>query len=212
VIRVGLVDDHVVVRSGFKALIEAQPELSVVGEASDGRGALQLVLEQQPDVVLMDLVLHGESGIEITRELISARPTLRVLMVTACEDLVYVRQALESGAAGYVPKRAAAEELVRAIMAVAAGGTYLEPELATRCPPSSGSRRAPLPRSLLSGRETEVLRLVARGHSAKSIAAELQLSPRTLETYKARAMEKLMLRNRADIVRYAAQRGWLSDV
>ena len=214
-LRVFLADDHAVVREGLKALINAHPGMAVVGEAADGLTACEQVPGLRPDVVVMDVSLPGLTGSQATERLRRECPTARVLALTVHEDKGYLRQLLAAGAVGYVLKRAAAEELVRAIRAVAAGGVYLDPALAGKV--VKGFVRQPTGRDTpaesdeLSDREVEVVRLTAAGHSNKEIAARLDLSVKTVETYKARSLEKLGLRSRADLVSYALRRGWLQD-
>jgi DNA-binding NarL/FixJ family response regulator len=212
-IRVLLADDHAVVREGLKALINAQPGMKVVGEAIDGPAAVNLTAELDPDVVVVDISMPGLSGAQVTERLRQARPDRKVLALTVHEDKAYLRQLLGAGAAGYVLKRAAASELVQAIRAVAAGGTYLDPTMAGSVVdnfvrPASGGDA---PEVELSDRESEVVRLIALGYSNKEIAAQLKLSVKTVETYKTRSMEKLGMRSRVDIVQYASKRGWLDQ-
>lgn len=212
-LRVFLADDHAVVREGLKALINAQAGMAVVGEAADGKVACEQVPAIKPDVVVMDVSMPGLSGSQATAKLKQDCPAVRVLALTVHEDKGYIRQLLAAGAAGYVLKRAAPEDLIQAIRAVASGGVYLDPTMAGKVVggfvrksseggPSSGE---------LSDRETEVARSTSAGYSNKEIAAKLELSIKTVETYRARAMEKLGLRSRADLVRYAVQQGWLQD-
>jgi DNA-binding NarL/FixJ family response regulator len=212
-LRVFLADDHAVVREGLKALVNAQPEMEVVGEAADGRTATEQVQKLHPDVVVMDVSMPEMNGAQATERLKQTCPLVKVLALTVHEDKGYLHQLLEAGAVGYVLKRAAAEELIRAIRTVAAGGVYLDPTLAGKV--VGGFVRKPGKHSAagesLSERETEVVRMLARGHSNKEIAAKLSLSVKTVETYKARSLEKLGLHSRADLVRYAMQRGWLQD-
>ena len=210
-LRVFLADDHAVVREGLKALVNAQPTMAVVGEAADGLTACAQVALLAPDVVVMDVSMPGLSGSQATARLRLECPAVRVLALTVHEDRGYLRQLLAAGAAGYVLKRAAPEELIQAIRAVAAGGVYLDPSMAgkvlggfVRQAAADGAAGAEL-----SEREAEVARQTAAGHSNKEIAARLELSVKTVETYRARAMEKLGLRGRADLVRYAVQQGWL---
>ncbi len=213
-LRVFLADDHAVVREGLKALINAQPDMEVTGEAADGQAACELVPQLRPDVVTLDVSMPGMSGAQAAAQLRETCPQSRVLALTVHEDRGYLRQLLEAGAAGYVLKRAAAGELIRAIRAVAAGGTYLDPAVAGQVVGRLGREPAgkgPADGGELSDREAEVMRLLAAGHSNKEIAGRLGLSVKTVETYKARAQEKLGLRGRADLVRYALQRGWLRD-
>ncbi len=209
-LRIVLVDDHVVVRSGIKVLLESH-EMSVVGEAGDGVTAIAEVDRLRPDVVVMDASLPQLGGVEATEQIKKAHPEVKVLVLTAHEERAYLSLFIGAGASGYVLKRAAVEELARAIHAVAEGGMYLDPTMAAQVIPSSASRTRSgnWPVVELSERESEVLRLIAHGHATKTIASQLAVSGRTVETYKTRAMEKLALKNRADVVRYAVLRGWL---
>ena len=203
-----------VLREGLKSLINAQPDLEVIGEAGNGQEALQKVQELHPDVVVMDLSMPEMNGLQATERLRQVCPQVKVLALTALEDQDYFRQLLKIGASGYLLKYAAAEELIQAIRRVAAGGIYLDPTLAgvvvdnyIREPSSGAAGRE----SELSDRETEVLRLIAWGYTNKEIAAQLHLSTKTVETHKANLMAKLNLSSRADIVRYASRRGWLRE-
>jgi DNA-binding NarL/FixJ family response regulator len=198
-------DDHPVVRNGLRGLLEAEPDMTVVGEATDGEAAVRAAAELSLDVVVMDVSMPGMGGEEATARIRRDCPGVRVVALTAYEDRGYLRRLLAAGAGGYVLKRSAAEELVRAIRCVAAGGTYLDPAVAEHV---VADLLQP-PAAELSDREAEVLRLVARGYLLKQIAAELGVEHRTVETYKARAMEKLGLKTRVDVVRYAAEKGWL---
>ena len=212
-LRVFLADDHAVVREGLKALINAQPTMAVVGEAADGLLACELAPPLRPDVVVMDVSMPGLSGSQATARLRAEYPAARVLALTVYEDKGYIRQLLAAGACGYVLKRAAPEELITAIRAVAAGNVYLDPCVAAKV--VGGFVRTPAgtapPGGELSEREAEVARQTAAGHSNKEIAARLELSVKTVETYRARAMEKLGVQGRAGLVRYAVQRGWLQE-
>jgi DNA-binding NarL/FixJ family response regulator len=211
-IRVLLVDDHPVLRAGVKNLLGAEQDLDVVAEANDGINAVRLALELSPDVTLMDVSLPGMGGAEATQQILAAKPELRVLALSAHEDATFARMLMDAGAAGFALKRTACEELVRAVRIVASGGTYVDPAVAGALV-STQRRHTPgaLPTVSLSEREVEVIRLVAQGHTSKEMASNLGLSPRTLETYKARAMSKLHLRSRADLIRYALRSGWLRD-
>jgi DNA-binding NarL/FixJ family response regulator len=209
-LRVFLADDHAVVREGLKRLIDAAPDMEVIGEAADGREAIEKASASQPDIVVVDVSMPEFNGAQTTQRLKKILPNIAVLALTVHEDKSYVRELLEAGASGYVLKRAAAEELILAIRAVATGGIYVDPHVAgkllsTMVQPHSRSNST----AELSDREGEVLKLTAQGHSNKEIAAQLSVSVKTVETYKARAMEKLGLRSRVDIIRDAAQRGWL---
>jgi DNA-binding NarL/FixJ family response regulator len=213
-IRVLLADDHAVVREGLKALINAQTGMAVVGEAGDGPAAVEMTAELDPDVVVVDVSMPGLNGAQVTTRLRECCPDRKVLALTVHEDKGYLRLLLAAGAAGYVLKRAAAEELVRAIRAVARGQTYLDPAMAGSVAGDLGRPAAAteLPTAELSEREAEVVRYIALGYSNKEIASRLGLSVKTVETYKTRSMEKLEMRSRVDIVRYAARRGWLEGV
>jgi len=212
--RVLLVDDHPVVRGGLRVLLESAGNMSVVGEAGDGYSAVSEAERLQPDVVVMDISLPKLGGAEATQQIKKQRPECKVLVLTAHEERAYVPVFLDAGASGYMLKRAAASDLPRAIQAVAEGGIYLDPAMAARVlpnPPRRGSSGEFVASFELSDRETEVLRLIAQGYGGKEIAAQLSVSARTIETYKMRAMAKLELKNRADIVRYAIRRGWLQS-
>jgi DNA-binding NarL/FixJ family response regulator len=211
-LRIYLADDHAIVREGLRSLVDRQPDMEVIGEAGGGRTALEQVKEFRPDIVVMDISMPELTGTAATERLTVEAPDVKVLALTVHEDQSYIRQLLQAGARGYILKRAAATELVHALRTVASGGLYLDPTLAQKV--VGGFLHRPSGRGMpqggdLSERELEVLRLIARGHSNKEIAARLDLSVKTVETYKARSMEKLGLENRAAIVAYAAQRGWL---
>jgi DNA-binding NarL/FixJ family response regulator len=210
-IRILMVDDHPVVLAGLKALVGADPAFAIVGEARDGRTALRMALELTPDVVLLDISLPEMNGVELTAALRAERPQIQLLVLTVHEERAYLRQLVELGVRGYLLKRSAADELRRAIHAVAAGGLYLDPAIAGKLVGGVARRAADAAQTgELSEREADVLRLVAGGHSNKAISARLNISVKTVETYKARAMEKLGFRTRVDVVRYAADQGWLS--
>lgn len=214
-LRLLLVDDHPVMRAGVRTLFLAQPGFLIVGEAGDGMQAVQLVQKTEPDVVVMDVSLPELGGAEATKQILAARPDLKVLALSAHDDPAFVRSLMSAGASGYALKRSACAELVRAARVVAHGGTYVDPSLVRILAPAGRRRQRAAPGSAavrLSEREAEVVRLTARGHTSKEIAESLGLSPRTLETYKARAMTKLSLGSRADLIRYALRSGWLQDV
>jgi DNA-binding NarL/FixJ family response regulator len=214
VLRVVLADDHAVVREGLKALVNAQPDMRVVGEAADGEAAWRAAKELMPDVLVIDLSMPVMGGADATARVRRDCPSVKVLALTVHEEQLYLTQLLRAGASGYVLKRAAAVELVRAVRSVASGGTYIDPSLTRTLVAGylDAERAAKEPeQAALSEREREVLLRIARGFSNKEIAAELGLSVKTVETYKARMAEKLGLRSRVDIVRYAAQHGWLGE-
>jgi DNA-binding NarL/FixJ family response regulator len=210
-LRILLADDHAVVREGLKALINAQPDMEVVGEASDGRSACELAVKMLPDVVVMDISMPDLGGTEATELIRRTCPNVRVLALTVHEVEGYLRRMIEVGASGYILKRAAAEDLVRAIREVASGAVYIDPKVAAQM---VAGLVGPLARpgrseSELTEREVEVIKLLARGHINREIAEQLDLSVKTIEVHKARALEKLGLHSRADLVHYALQRGWL---
>lgn len=212
-LRVFLADDHAVVREGLKALINGQAGMEVVGEAADGRTACARAREMRPDVVVMDVSMPEMNGVQATRQLRSQCPDVKVLALTVHEERSYLRDLIEAGAAGYILKRSAAEDLVHAVQVVARGDVYLDPSVTAVVLGKLSRTRPPNDTSglELSDRETEVLQLIAQGHSNKEIAGRLKISIKTVETYKARSMEKLGLTGRADIVRFALQKGWLKD-
>lgn len=214
VLRVVLADDHAVVREGLKALVNAQPDMRVIGEAADGEMAWRQAVALHPDVLVVDLSMPVLGGVEATERVRRDCPDVRVLALTVHEERLYLKELLRAGASGFVLKRAAAGELVRAIRAVAAGGTYIDPAIAGAVVEGfldSEQAQEDAPTDPLSDREREVVIRIAKGYSNKEIAAELELSVKTVETYKARMAEKLGLRSRVDIVRYASRQGWLGD-
>ena len=212
-VRLLLVDDHPVVRAGLKALLSTEFDLDATAEASSGLDAVMLAGTLTLDLVVMDFSLPGLSGADATRQIKKIRPELPVLALSVHEEISFVRMMLDAGASGYVLKRSACDELVRAVRRAAAGETYLDPAIAGQL--LRAGQRRPSPAGVsstvgLSERESEVVRLLAQGVTMKELAQRLALSPRTLETYRARAMEKLNLRTRAELVRYAVRCGWLS--
>ncbi|MCU1385604.1 MAG: DNA-binding response regulator [Acidobacteria bacterium] len=203
-----IVDDHEVVRAGLRAVLEGDPRLTVVGEADNGDEACRKTAELHPDLVVMDLSMPGLNGADATRRLIKKFPAVRVVALTAHEEPPYVRELLDAGARGYVLKRGVVKNLLRAIEVVGGGGLYLDPELAQR--PRVRDAHVPQPAAELSARESDVASLAARGHANGEIAAALKISVKTVETHKAHLMVKLGLTTRAQLVRYAIYRGWLT--
>jgi two-component system response regulator NreC len=210
-IRVLIVDDHAVVRSGLRRVLEAEGDIEVVGEAGDMRTAVFETRGQKPDVVLMDLVMPGGSGIEATTAVLKEAPEANVLVLSMQDDPRYVREAFEAGASGYVLKEAADAEVVGAIREVAGGGRYVHPALGARLVAADAEERARADADPLSDREREVLRLLALGHTNQEIAKMLYLSVRTVETHRAHIMQKLRLTTRAELVRYAIDTGLLEE-
>jgi two-component system, NarL family, response regulator NreC len=208
-IRIVIVDDHAVVRSGLKLLLDGQADLEVVGEAGDARTAVFEVRAQKPDVILMDVVMPTGSGIEATPEVLKEAPDAKVLILSMQDDPAYVREAFAAGASGYVLKEAADAELVAAVREVAAGQRYVHPTLGARLVAAEADERARAEEDPLSEREHEILRLLALGHTNQEIASQLYLSVRTVETHRAHIMQKLRISTRAELVRYALERGVL---
>lgn len=207
-----LADDHGVLRAGLKALIDAQPDMQVIAEASDGRAALELVRKLNPTVLILDISMPELNGLLAMEQLQREHLPVRVLILTSHNEAAYLRQLLAAGVAGYVQKKAAADDLIRALRIVAAGGTYLDPAVAGQVAAGfveqkrlRGGREG----VELSERETEVLRAIAGGYTNKEIAAQLRISVKTVETHKANSMEKLGLHSRAEAVRYALHQGWM---
>ena len=211
-LRILLADDHVTVRHGLKLLIDSQPDMKVVAEASDGAAAVQRALELKPDVVVMDISMPGMNGLVATRTLKQAQPDAAIVTLTRHGDDAYLQELLRAGVSGYVLKQSAPTELLQAIRAAAAGGQYLDSTLTARVTAGFLGRegkRAGKPGAHVTERESEVLRLIASGYSNKEIAARLTLSVKTVEAHKANAMRKLDLTGRIDIVKYAILQGWL---
>jgi two-component system response regulator NreC len=211
-VRVLIVDDHAVVRSGLRRVLEAEEDLEVVAEAGNTRDAVFEARAAKPDVILMDVVMPGESGIEATPALLHEAPDAKVLMLSMQDDPQYVREAFAAGATGYVLKEAADVELVAAIREVAAGGQYVHPALGARMIASEAEARRREEEDPLSDREREVLRLLALGHTNQEIAQMLYISVRTAETHRAHIMQKLRLSSRAELVRYALDQGLLAEL
>lgn len=210
-IRVLLAEDHALVRSGIRALLEGLPGIQVVAEAGDGREALRLVAAHHPDVVLLDITLPGLNGLEVAARIARTHPRTRVLILSMHSDAEYVTQALRAGAAGYLIKDDSGPELEVALRAVARGDRYLSPAVAK--PVIEGyvrhpGERGPLER--LTPRQREILQLIAEGHSTKQVAQKLGLSPKTVETHRAQLMKRLGLHNLAGLVRYAIHAGVVS--
>ena len=216
-IRMVIADDHAVLRAGLRMLLNAEPDMEVVGEAGDGIEAVARAGELRPDIVLMDLAMPPLGGIAATEQITSEPHGVRVLVLSMHDDESYLHQALRAGASGYVLKKAADSDLLSAIRAVHRGEVYIYPSLAKvlvqdmlrkESSPSDAERR---PGDPLSEREREVLVLVAQGYTTQQIADQLVLSPKTVETYRARLTEKLGLRGRAQLVRYAIEKGLLKS-
>jgi two-component system response regulator NreC len=214
-VRVLIVDDHAIVRDGVRMILEAQPDIEVVGEASDGREALEAARQLSPGVVLMDIAMPGMNGLEATAAMRRDLPDVQVLILTMHEDYEYFFEVLRAGASGYVLKGASSDDLVSAIRAVHQGGVYLHPAVAKNLVSDYVKRMEPGEDRArydgLSDRERQVLKLVAEGETSRQIAEELFLSVNTVQTHRAHIMEKLGLHNRTDLIRYALRKGLVGE-
>jgi len=215
-LRILLADDHGMVREGLRLIVNSQSDMEVVGEVGDGRRAVERAAELLPDIVVMDISMPHLNGLKATEKLIALCPQVKVLALTRHTDYGYLQQILRAGASGYVLKQSPPAELLHAIRAVAAGGKYLDPAVASKVIGNYSGLTASLRVDAqggreLSEREAEVLRLIAWGHSNKEIAARLDISVKTVEAHKANAMKRLGMTSRIDIVRFALLQGWLQD-
>ena len=210
-IRVLIVDDHAVLRSGLHLLLDAQSDIEVVGEAGDVKEAVFEARDKKPDVVLMDVVMPGQTGIEGVPLVLKEAPEAKVLVLSMQDDPRYVHEAFAAGAAGYILKEAVDAEVVGAIQRVAAGDHYVHPALGARLVAAEAEARAREEADPLSDREREVMRLLALGHTNQEIAKMLYISVRTAETHRAHIMQKLRLSTRAELVRYAIDQGLLEE-
>ena len=208
-IRVLIVDDHAVVRTGLRKVLEGEDGIEVVGEAGDARNAVFQARETKPDVILMDVVMPGKTGIEAIPDVLHDAPDAKVLILSMQDDPHYVREAFDAGASGYVLKEAADTEVVGAVRSIAAGERYVHPSLGARLFAADAAERRRAEEDPLSDREREVLRLLALGHTNQEIAKMLYVSVRTAETHRAHIMPKLGLTSRAELVRYALGEGML---
>jgi DNA-binding NarL/FixJ family response regulator len=210
-VSVLVVDDHAVVRSGLRLLLDSNDDICVIGEAGCGRDAIFRARELQPEIVLLDVMMPDQSGIEVLPKLLHEQPTAKVLILSMQDDPRYVREAFTAGASGYVLKEAADTEVVAAVREVARGGRYVNPTLGARLVAAEADAQRRADDDPLSDREREVLRLLALGHTNQEIAKELFISVRTAETHRAHIMRKLGLSSRAELVRYAMAQGLLDD-
>ena len=214
-LRILLADDHATLRDGLKLIVDAQPDMTVVGQVSDGRGAVAKAHEVSPDIVVMDVSMPGMNGLKATEMLRQQCPEVKVVALTRLSEAGYLRELLRVGASGYVLKQSSSANLLTAIRAVAAGGTYLDPAVAHQMVGERGGVSLTRPSESAAGgltpRETEVARLVAAGYANKDVAERLHISVKTVETHKANAMGKLGLASRMDLIRFARLQGWLDD-
>ncbi len=208
-IRILIADDHAIVRAGLRALLKSEPTMELVGEATGGCEAIELVGKSNPDVLVLDISMPDLDGISVTRKINSQFPDLRILILTVHEDEALLREAIKAGASGYVLKRAAEAELISAIRAIVGGGLYVDPSmvrilLSDRAKPAATGREVVEP---LTQREKEILKLIVRGYTNRQIGEELNISVRTVEGHRANLSEKLGLRSRVELVRYAREHG-----
>ena len=213
-LRILLADDHETVRAGIKMLVDAQPEMTVVGEANNGDQAVRMAAELVPDLIVMDISMPGLNGLKATKKIKQANPAIKILTLTRHTDDGYLQQLLRAGANGYVLKQSAPTELINAIRVVGSGQNYLDPALTEKVMSGYIRQSTAISNASLveiSARESEVIRLIAWGYSNKEIAGRLDLSVKTVEAHKANAMRKLGIASRIDIVRYAILQGWLED-
>jgi DNA-binding NarL/FixJ family response regulator len=213
-VRILLADDHRIVRQGLKLLINNEPDMEVVGEAADGRAVLEQARVLKPDVVIMDISMPGMNGLTATKTLKDQQSNIRILTLTRHEDQTYLEELLRAGASGYVLKQSDPSDLLKAIRAVASGGVYIDSTMTSQVADGLLAKSAgvsKVPENAISERETEVLRLIAIGHTNKEIASRLRISVKTVEVHKANAMRKLGLSGRVDVIRYGVLQGWLHD-
>jgi DNA-binding NarL/FixJ family response regulator len=213
---IALCDDHPIVLNGLRNLIESEPDFEIAGTATDGLAALKLITDQRPDIALIDISMPELNGIALARRLVEEAPESRVVVLTVYEDRAFLKQALDAGVRGYLLKRSAAESLIQALRAVLTGGIYVDPAIADRVFVSNAPRQGrggdkPL-MPALTERESEVLKLTALGFTNKETARRLDIGVKSVETYKARGLEKLGLSTRAELVRYASAEGWLANL
>jgi DNA-binding NarL/FixJ family response regulator len=213
--RIVLCDDHPILLAGLRKLVESESDLELVGEATSGLAALRLIRTTRPDIAILDISMPELNGVLLARRLAEEQPATRLMILTLHEERAYLKQALDAGVRGYVLKRSAAENLVQAIRAVVVGGRYVDPALTDLLEGSTARSGRAIGRTIvpeLTEREAEVLKLTAFGFTTKETALRLDVGIKSIETYKARGLEKLGLKTRAELVRYASAQGWLADL
>ena len=214
--RIALCDDHPIVLAGLQNLIASDPDFEMVGTATSGLSALKLIVDKLPDIALIDISMPELNGIALARKLAEDAPSVRVMVLTVYEDRAFLRQALDAGVRGYLLKRSAAENLIQAARAVLTGGIYVDPAIVDRVfvnnAPRQGRNGDKPMMPALTERESEVLKLTALGFTNKETARRLDIGVKSVETYKARGLEKLGLSTRAELVRYASAEGWLANI
>ena len=213
-LKVLLAEDHKTVRTGIKLLVDAQPDMEVIGEADDGEAAVAEATRLRPDIVIMDISMPHLNGLQASKRLLSKFPDLKILALTRHSDDGYIQQLIEAGVHGYVLKQSAPNELINAVRTVASGNAYVDPSLTKKVLGGYAGRSLSLRgenKQQLTDRESEVLRLIALGYSNKEIGTNMNLSVKTIEAHKANGMRKLGISSRIDIVRYAILQNWLQD-
>jgi DNA-binding NarL/FixJ family response regulator len=214
-LRILIAEDHETVREGFRLIVTAQEDMEVVGEAGDGRAAVELARKLQPDIVLMDISMPELNGLKAAAKLKRVAPEIKILTLTRHTDEAYLQELMQVGVSGYVLKQSAPAELIRAIRAVAAGGKYLDPAITGKVLDGyvgkSGKLRGETSGESLTGRESEVLRHIALGYSNKEIAGKMDISVKTVEAHKTNSLKKLNIQSRKGIIRYAILQGWMQE-
>jgi DNA-binding NarL/FixJ family response regulator len=214
-LRILIVEDHEMMREGIKLLVESQADMEVVGEAGDGRIAIELAQQLQPDIVVMDISMPELNGLKASAKLKRILPDIKILTLTRHTDEAYLHELLQAGVSGYVLKQSAPTELISAIQAVASGKGYLDPKITSKVFASYNEKRSKLRGETggeqVTGRELEALRHIALGYSNIEIAEKLDISVKTVEAHKANALKKLNMQTRKDIIRYAILKGWMQE-
>lgn len=214
-LRILIAEDHISVREGFRFIIESQANMEVVGEAGDGRSAVEMARKLMPDIVLMDISMPKLNGLKAAAKLKRVAPEIKIITLTRHTDTAFLHELLQAGVSGYVLKQSAAEEIIRAIRAIAAGNNYLDPAITGKVFNDYANKQSNLRGDTtgtpLTDRESEVLRHIALGYSNNEIAVKMNVSVKTIESHKSNALKKLAMRSRKDIIRYAILQGWLQE-
>ncbi len=206
-VKILIVDDHAILRDGIRALLGVHDQIDVVGEASDGHECIEKALESEPDVILMDLVMPGMDGLEATRRIRKKMPKVKVLFLTQYESKEYVQSAIKAGAHGYIPKKAVGSELLKAIYTVVQGDYYLYPSTVASLVDGYIKSSDSDPYGRLTGREREILKLIAEGHTSRKISEMLHISLKTVQGHRAKVMGKLNIHNQTELIKYAMHKG-----
>ena len=214
-LRILIVEDHAMMRAGIKLLVEAQPDMEVVGEADDGRAGIELAQQLQPDIVLMDISMPELNGSKAAAKLKTIAPDIKIITLTRHSEDAYLHELLQAGVSGYVLKQSASDELIIAIRTVASGSSYIDPSMTGKVFAAYSEKpkklRGETSSEQITGRESEVLRHIALGYGNKEIAEKMNVSVKTVEAHKSNALKKLNMQSRKDIIRYAILQGWMQD-